>query len=213
MKKIIRIILLLIGGLVLLSTSAYSAINSESIFQTLKLPAKARTTAIQKCTVEHSNTLANLSFATVESTYEYDEETTSIRALDQNEYIKLDNEIHDETRYFYSDEEKIYIARVVYAEARGELFKGQVAVASVVLNRFESGDFGSTVKSVVFARSQFAVSKRYNDQVMAAVEEAIANRDMLPSDMYYFQASKSRNWRNFEYYSRIGGHSFYCAAG
>ena len=73
----------------------------------------------------------------------------------------------------------------MYAEARGEKFEGQVAVASVVLNRFESGRFGSSVKKVALARSQFAVSKKYNDQALEAVEEAIANRGMFPKDMYF----------------------------
>jgi len=117
----------------------------------------------------------------------------------------------DEDAYEYSEEEKAYIARVVYAEARGETFEGQVAVAAVVLNRFESERFGKTVKKVVFARHQFAVSKRYNDESMAAVEAAIERRDEFPEDMYYFRVSKKKRWRNFEYYDRIGNHSFYCA--
>jgi N-acetylmuramoyl-L-alanine amidase len=113
--------------------------------------------------------------------------------------------------YVYSEQEKAYIARVVYAEARGETFEGKVAVAAVVLNRFESGQFGSTVKRVVFARNQFAVSRRYNDECMIAVMAAIDQRDAFPDDMYYFQASKRKHWRSFEYYTRIGNHSFYCA--
>ena len=117
----------------------------------------------------------------------------------------------EEASYEYSEEEKAYIARVVYAEARGEAFEGQVAVAAVVLNRFESGRFGKTVKRVVFARHQFAVSRKYNDESMAAVEAAIEQRGEFPEDMYYFQVSKRKRWRNFEYYDRIGNHSFYCA--
>jgi spore germination cell wall hydrolase CwlJ-like protein len=81
----------------------------------------------------------------------------------------------------------------------------------VVLNRFESGRFGRTVKKVVFARSQFAVSRRYNAECMTAVMAAIDQPDVYPDDMYYFQASKSKRWRNFEYFARIGNHSFYCA--
>jgi len=111
----------------------------------------------------------------------------------------------------YAEQEKACIARVVYAEARGEPFEGKVAVAAVVLNRFESGKFGRTVKKVVFARNQFAVSRRYNAECMAAVNAAIDQRDAFPDNMYYFQVSKSKRWRNFKYYTRIGHHSFYCA--
>ena len=113
--------------------------------------------------------------------------------------------------YVYSAEEKAYIARVVYAEARGETFEGKVAVAAVVLNRFESGLFGSTVKKVVFGRNQFAVSRKYTAECMGAVEEAIGQPSAWPDDMYYFRVSKSKKWRNFEYFLRIGNHSFYCA--
>ena len=37
------------------------------------------------------------------------------------------------------------LARVVYGEARGESYRGKVAVAAVVLNRVESPDFPNTI--------------------------------------------------------------------
>ncbi|MCK9480040.1 MAG: cell wall hydrolase [Firmicutes bacterium] len=113
-----------------------------------------------------------------------------------------------ETTEEYTEAEKILIARVVYAEARGECFDGQVAVAQVVINRVESGKYGKSVKRVVYAKHQFAVGKKYNDQNMQAVEYAIANRD-YPDNMYFFRRSKSKTWYDFDYYIRIGNHSFY----
>jgi|GEM_PF-3853590 len=47
----------------------------------------------------------------------------------------------------YSAAEKKLIARVVYAESRGEPFEDQAAVAAVVINRYESGRFGRTLKT------------------------------------------------------------------
>lgn len=142
--------------------------------------------------------LANFSYESQEDSYRYCEEHIY--------------KYGEEETYKYSEEEKIYVARVVYAEARGEIFEGQVAVATVVLNRFESGEFGSSVKKIVFARDQFAVSTKYNEECMSAVETAIESKGDYPDNMYYFQASKSKKWRNFVYLTRIGGHSFYCAA-
>ena len=113
-----------------------------------------------------------------------------------------------ETTEEYTEAEKILIAKVVYAEARGECFDGQVAVAQVVINRVESGKYGKSVKRVVYAKHQFAVGKKYNDQNMQAVEYAIANRD-YPDNMYFFRRSKSKTWYDFDYYIRIGNHSFY----
>jgi spore germination cell wall hydrolase CwlJ-like protein len=112
----------------------------------------------------------------------------------------------------YSERDKILIARVVYSEARGELFEGQVAVATVVINRFESGLFGSSIAKVVFASGQFAITEKYNSKMLLAVEAAIERMGDYPDNMFFFQASKSRTWRNFVYYKRIGNHSFYCAA-
>ncbi len=109
----------------------------------------------------------------------------------------------------FTDAEKKMIAKVVYAEARGECFDGQVAVAQVVINRYECGRYGSTLKRVVYSRAQFAVSKRFSAPCMEAVEYAIQNMP-YPADMYYFRVSKSKRWRNFVYYNRIGNHSFYC---
>lgn len=129
----------------------------------------------------------------------------------------LEEEIHFvealklEKRKEYTSAEKQLIARVVYAEARGELFEGQVAVATVVLNRYESGLYGSSIREIVFAPDQFAITAKYNDSGLKAVEEAIDRRGDYPYNMYYFQVSRSKRWRNFVYYKRIGNHSFYLA--
>lgn len=63
--------------------------------------------------------------------------------------------------YYYnlSKEDKVLIARVVYAEARGESFEGKVAVAAVILNRYASKDacFNTTsIETVVRQRAAFA---------------------------------------------------------
>ncbi len=111
-----------------------------------------------------------------------------------------------------SQNDKILIARVVYAEARGEPFEGQVAVATVVLNRYVCGKFGNSISSVVFAPEQFAVSGRYNEKMLKAVEEAIDRMGEYPDNLLFFQASTRKTWRNFVYFDRIGGHTFFCSA-
>lgn len=115
-----------------------------------------------------------------------------------------------EQAYLYNEEDMELMARTVYAEARGEEFEGKVAVAQVILNRYESGRFGDSIRRVVLAKNQFAVSKKYDDECMEAVEAAIEEK-LHPEDMYYFRVSKKKKWRNFEFYDRIGNHSFYCA--
>ena len=47
------------------------------------------------------------------------------------------------------------LARVVYGEARGEPYSGQVAVAAVVLNRVKSSSFPNTISGVVYQAGAF----------------------------------------------------------
>lgn len=47
------------------------------------------------------------------------------------------------------------LSRVVYSEARGEPYKGQVAVAAVVLNRVASSSFPNTISGVVYQKGSF----------------------------------------------------------
>ena len=49
------------------------------------------------------------------------------------------------------------LARLVYGEARGEEYIGQVAVAAVVLNRVKSPNFPNTVAGVIYQRGAFDV--------------------------------------------------------
>ena len=47
------------------------------------------------------------------------------------------------------------LARVIYAEARGEPFEGQVGVGAVLVNRVLSSKFPDDLWSVVFKRGEF----------------------------------------------------------
>lgn len=49
------------------------------------------------------------------------------------------------------------LSRLVYGEARGEEYKGQVAVAAVVLNRVKSSNFPNTVAGVIYQKGAFDV--------------------------------------------------------
>ena len=47
------------------------------------------------------------------------------------------------------------LSRLVYSEARGEPYKGQVAVAAVVLNRVASSSFPNTISGVIYQSGSF----------------------------------------------------------
>lgn len=56
--------------------------------------------------------------------------------------------------YHISEEDKTTIAKVVWAEARGECFEGKVAVAAVVLNRYYSGISYFDTESILAVATQ-----------------------------------------------------------
>ena len=49
------------------------------------------------------------------------------------------------------------LSKLVYAEARGEPYKGQVAVAAVVLNRVANSSFPNTISGVIYESGAFSV--------------------------------------------------------
>lgn len=91
----------------------------------------------------------------------------------------------------YSDLEML--ERIVMAEAGGEPYLGQIAVANVVLNRVKSSRYPSTLKGVIFQKSQFSPVKNSvirgrspNESVKKAVAEALNGRMIVPEDTLYF---------------------------
>ena len=55
-----------------------------------------------------------------------------------------------------ADPDRDLLAALIHAEARGESFEGQVAVATVVLNRVADPRWPDTVEAVVLQPGQFA---------------------------------------------------------
>jgi N-acetylmuramoyl-L-alanine amidase len=84
------------------------------------------------------------------------------------------------------------MANAVHGEARGEPYIGQVAVASVILNRVESSSFPNTVSGVIFEPRAFtAVADGQiwltpNETSKKAVLDAINGWDPTGEAIYYF---------------------------
>lgn len=132
--------------------------------------------------------------------------------------------------YFYqlSWEEKVLIAKVVWAEARGECYEGKVAVAAVILNRYTSNDpvFNTkSIESVVTQSGAFAsiygVTMWDLDMVpecMEAVEDACKGWDptrvTFEDGAKYFYAPASissyqMSLREGVLTLKIGNHNFH----
>lgn len=89
-------------------------------------------------------------------------------------------------------EELDILAKVIYSEARGEPYVGQVAVGAVVMNRIQSGQFGDNIKDVVFQEDAFtAISDgQYwltpDSTAYMAAEDAVRGWDPTYDSLYYF---------------------------
>lgn len=84
------------------------------------------------------------------------------------------------------------LSRLVYAEARGEPYTGQVAVASVVLNRVKSSSFPNSVAGVIYQPGAFSVvsdgqiNLAPNSTAKKAAQDAINGWDPTYGAIYYF---------------------------
>lgn len=83
-----------------------------------------------------------------------------------------------------TEEEKVLMVKVVYAEARGECFEGQVAVAAVIINRYIYNNGNISIKEIITAPYQFADISNITDEMLEeypdcekAVEEALKGND------------------------------------
>lgn len=91
------------------------------------------------------------------------------------------------------------LARIVYGEARGEPYTGQVAVAAVVLNRVKSSSFPNTVSGVIYQKGAFdAVSDGQfnltpNSTAKKAAQDALNGWDPTYGAIYYFNPATATN--------------------
>ena len=91
------------------------------------------------------------------------------------------------------------LSRVVYGEARGESYTGQVAVAAVVLNRVKSSSFPNTISGVVYQSGAFdcvsdgQINLTPNETARKAAQDAINGWDPTYGAIYYFNPATATN--------------------
>lgn len=108
------------------------------------------------------------------------------------------------------------LAETVYREARGEPFKGKLAVAQTVINRSRSGAYPNNICKVVFQRYQFSWTTGWN-QVWLADQDSyqIARLALMGTHslkdfkaLYFHNTSVNPGW-NRKKLAQIGNHIFY----
>lgn len=84
------------------------------------------------------------------------------------------------------------LSRLIYGEARGEPYVGQVAVGAVVLNRVKSSSFPNTIAGVIYQNGAFDVVSDgqinlvQNSTAKKAAQDALNGWDPSYGAIYYF---------------------------
>ena len=121
------------------------------------------------------------------------------------------------SRLEVSRSEIIQLARIIHGEARGESFKGKVAVGAVILNRVKSNMFPDNIRGVILQKGQFSClidgqANLYPAQSsINAAKAALAGYDPTYDSSYFYNPEVATNlsWiKNRPVVVRIGDHLF-----
>ncbi|AZR72627.1 cell wall hydrolase [Anoxybacter fermentans] len=130
---------------------------------------------------------------------------------------KVDIKIDIKTSTDYTKEDLEWLARVIYAEARGEPYEGQVAVGAVVLNRVKSHQFPNTIREVIFQPGQFSsvangqIYLTPNATAYKAARDALKGKDPTFGALYFYNPKTAKNldwFRTLKITVKIGNHVF-----
>jgi len=108
------------------------------------------------------------------------------------------------------------LAHLVYGEARGEPYVGQVAVAAVVLNRIPDPAFPNTVADIVYQPGAFScvpdgqINLTPDATAIRAAQEAVSGVDPSKGALFFFNPAKTKNkfiWSRPQIL-KIGNHIF-----
>ena len=108
------------------------------------------------------------------------------------------------------------LAKCVYAEARGESYVGQVAVAAVILNRVKSASFPNSISGVIYQPYAFTcvsdgqINLSPNQTAFNAAQDALNGWDPTYGAIYYYNPkTATSNWiRSRSTTITIGKHVF-----
>ena len=91
------------------------------------------------------------------------------------------------------------LAHLIYGEARGESYTGQVAVGAVIMNRVKSSLFPNTISGVIYQKGAFdavsdgQINMTPDTTAKKAAQDAINGWDPSYGAIYYFNPATATN--------------------
>ena len=133
---------------------------------------------------------------------------TKIVEIEKEKIIEVEKE--PTYKYNISSVEREMLARLVYLEANTENLECQQAVASVVINRWLSKQWGNTIASVIYSRYQFSPAGMIykttpTETNYVAVDHVLKNGSILPKYCLFFRSGHcfSDIWEGYAGYAKI----------
>lgn len=116
----------------------------------------------------------------------------------------------------YSDSDVNLLARLIYGEARGESYVGQVAVGAVVMNRIKSSSFPNTMAGVIYQSYAFTavadgqINLTPDANAKKAAQDAMNGWDPTYGAIYYYNPKTATSQWIFSRQTTvtIGNHVF-----
>lgn len=182
-------------------TETESSDNNKKQSTTTEQPSTDKNTTTEKATTEQPKT---------------EQPTTEAPANNSNNSTTVGTTTRDSITL--SDADINLMASVMTLECGGESYEGQLAVANVILNRYLSGAYGSTMSDVCYAPGQFSVvgTSSFNYYVqngaqascLQAARDALAGNNNIGS-YTQFRPVSNVNTGNLSSFTIIGNHVFF----
>ena len=147
--------------------------------------------------------LVTLLFSANIKVFAYSNNTMEMRKNNLNEEMKVSlinkpkEEVvqvfsHNDNSVYLTKEDLDLMAKIVYAESKGEPYEGKVAVASVILNRVLSPGFPNSIKEVILQPNAFScvidgeINVIPTEECYNAVYDAIKGNDPTNEALFFY---------------------------
>ncbi len=128
--------------------------------------------------------------------------------------VKPKNEKNENSKV---DDNTYLLAQLINAEAKGEPYKGKIAVGNVVLNRVESNSLPDTIEGVIFQKGQFSpvsngsIYNKPSSEALKAAQEVMNGTNVVGDEVLYFYNPDitTSSWIfTRDVVTKIGNHAF-----